>query len=109
MKHDRLFICNDYHIFLYSTFDVAVQQIACGNINVVAEETMLAAREQTAWWTIYTQELVTFTRPDWPIFLVEKTEFNNPDFWHVISGERSGWIIFKKWLNIKPLENNGIK
>jgi hypothetical protein len=56
---------------------------------------------------LWSQELnmkVTYSNPKEPIFVIEKKGKQ----WHVIIGEKIGWIVAEEFLEIQPLVvNNG--
>ena len=76
-----------------------------------SHKNLQTAKRSAHMWTIELKSKVTYTTPNEPILLLSyiTPESFDGDYWHVIVGERVGWIIAYGWLHMKLLEKQNGK
>lgn len=92
MLDKSLYVCDDYHLMIYETEEKATLDAAvpatCPQLDVDA-----------AYWSKRLKCKVTYSNPKEPIFVISE----HVDCWHVIIGEKIGWINYRSWTGIRKL------
>ena len=112
------YVCEDYFLLIYETKEnaaagrampgwvdpaaVAVATAAVAGRLVLRGGVPLYGEAAAEYWSKRLNSRVLFSNPNEPIFLIKKED----KYWHVIIGERVGWIIAEDWIGIKELKNN---
>jgi len=97
MTNNQFFITDKVFIFIYETKEAATKATASwAKAIAVANEPPLIWIE---YWSKRLNSRVTFSTPNEPIFVIKKDE----DYWHVIIGERVGWIVSRGPLGLKEI------
>jgi hypothetical protein len=119
VTENRFYICEKFYPFLYVEIESARRAYIL-NLRAPNGVPDAAARSEhngQMYWRNRTNGIVHGTKPNEPIFLIEETveEFKHQTdtivakFWHVIIGDKVGWIIVQDWLEIKPLRKDNAK
>ena len=111
-ENNSFYVCEQFPLFLFETREGARDWLGqfnkdmgelfahmrpslnyCKNGCIAECASSVSAYQRIQIWPINSGEL---------IFVVEK----NKQLWHVIIGEKAGWIAVLDWLNIQPVEQN---
>lgn len=115
MNTNPFYICQKYCLLIYETREraaatskTAMERAHSGDIverSGVAywgPDPERAVRVTADFWSQYLKSKVIFSLPKEPIYVISKDHH----YWHVIIGNKFGWIIVRDWLQIKQLENS---
>ena len=102
MSLNNLYVCNDYRLFVFETKIDAYINSYCGTIYIgytqAEEECEYRSRHLGG-------NKVTYMEAGEPILLINKdVEAKTFELWHVLVGERVGWIVVQERTKVISLE-----
>lgn len=101
IQNNTFFVCEDYYLFLFETENGARDADLLGYFpdKKLIEKGL---SNSVAWWSTELKEKVTRANPGELVYLLDRID----KWWHVIIGERIGWIIAEDWLSFKTYSTN---
>jgi hypothetical protein len=94
LKVGKLYHCEEYHLLLFPDPDTAAAAAAA----TAAAGAGAAAR--AAYWSKRFGKPVSYADKNIPILAL----YNKEEYVEVLAGDKTGWIIYKDYLNIKEID-----
>lgn len=100
----NLYVCDDFYFFIYETQEKA-KEVRTHQRSI--DDTLVSVQELAMWRETGLGSKVMFSTPGEPILFLEKgkTTDYGEECWHVLIGEKIGWIVLRPFIEFRNLTN----
>ncbi len=100
----KLYVCEEYFLMLYPDPDTAAERRSIASLHAGGAAASpgtdaATAAASAAYWSNRFGKPVLYAEKNIPILVIQ----NKEEYIEVLSGDKSGWIVYQDWLKLKEI------